>query len=144
MGKVFLTINEISEYLNLKRSTVYSMVEAGELPHYKIGRLIRFKQDEVDRWMDEHRKGCVDVKRKVKRILKGTNKSRIDIDRVVKKTMLKLGLTKSQRSRMVRDKAPIAQMDRASDYESAGRPFESGWARHEPHGVHGSPKPHMV
>ena len=26
--------------------------------------------------------------------------------------------------------APIAQMDRASDYESAGRPFESGWARH--------------
>jgi hypothetical protein len=26
--------------------------------------------------------------------------------------------------------APIAQLDRASDYESAGRPFESGWARH--------------
>jgi hypothetical protein len=25
--------------------------------------------------------------------------------------------------------APIAQLDRASDYESAGRPFESGWAR---------------
>jgi hypothetical protein len=25
--------------------------------------------------------------------------------------------------------APIAQMDRASDYESAGRVFESPWAR---------------
>jgi hypothetical protein len=25
--------------------------------------------------------------------------------------------------------APIAQMDRVTDYESAGRPFESGWAR---------------
>jgi hypothetical protein len=25
--------------------------------------------------------------------------------------------------------APIAQMDRASDYESAGRGFESSWAR---------------
>jgi excisionase family DNA binding protein len=84
MGKVFLTINEISEYLNLKRSTVYSMVEAGELPHYKIGRLIRFKQDEVDRWMDEHRKGCVDVKREVKRILKGASQSKMDIDSVVK------------------------------------------------------------
>ena len=27
-------------------------------------------------------------------------------------------------------RAPIAQMDRASDYESAGRVFESPWARH--------------
>ena len=26
-------------------------------------------------------------------------------------------------------RAPVAQMDRASDYESAGRPFESGRAR---------------
>lgn len=84
MGKVFLTINEISEYLNLKRSTVYSMVEAGELPHYRIGRLIRFKRDEVDRWMDEHRKECVDVKREVKRILEGTNQSKMDINSVVK------------------------------------------------------------
>ena len=27
------------------------------------------------------------------------------------------------------DKAPIAQLDRVTDYESAGCPFESGWAR---------------
>ena len=27
--------------------------------------------------------------------------------------------------------APIAQMDRASDYESAGRVFESPWARQQ-------------
>ncbi len=27
--------------------------------------------------------------------------------------------------------APIAQLDRASDYESAGRGFESSWARFE-------------
>jgi hypothetical protein len=26
-------------------------------------------------------------------------------------------------------KAPVAQLDRASDFESAGRPFESGRAR---------------
>jgi hypothetical protein len=41
----------------------------------------------------------------------------------------KRALTKNQRSRMVLQEAPIAQLDRASDYESAGRPFESGWAR---------------
>ena len=27
-------------------------------------------------------------------------------------------------------KAPVAQLDRASDFESAGRPFEPGRARH--------------
>ncbi len=26
--------------------------------------------------------------------------------------------------------APVAQLDRASDFESAGRPFESGRVRH--------------
>jgi hypothetical protein len=30
------------------------------------------------------------------------------------------------------------------DYESAGRPFESGWARHEPRRVRGCPEPYMV
>ena len=35
-------------------------------------------------------------------------------------------------------------MDRASDYESAGRVFESPWARHAPCEVHGSPEPNMV
>ena len=40
--------------------------------------------------------------------------------------------------------APIAQMDRASDYESAGRVFESPWARHAPRRVHGSRAPYMV
>jgi hypothetical protein len=27
-------------------------------------------------------------------------------------------------------RAPVAQLDRASDFESAGRPFESGRVRH--------------
>jgi hypothetical protein len=40
--------------------------------------------------------------------------------------------------------APIAQMDRASDYESAGRVFESPWARHVPLRVHGSPEPRKI
>ena len=34
-------------------------------------------------------------------------------------------------------KAPVAQLDRASDFESAGRPFEPDRARHAPHRVHG-------
>ena len=41
-------------------------------------------------------------------------------------------------------KAPVAQLDRASDFESAGRPFEPDRARHELFKVRGCCAPHMV
>jgi hypothetical protein len=37
-------------------------------------------------------------------------------------------------------KAPVAQLDRASDFESAGRPFESDRARPAPYKVQGCPE----
>jgi hypothetical protein len=40
--------------------------------------------------------------------------------------------------------APVAQLDRASDFESAGRPFESDRARHEPRRVRGCHVPYVV
>jgi excisionase family DNA binding protein len=83
----FLTIDELSEYLNLKRSKLYSLVETGELPHYRIGRLIRFRRDDVDRWMEGHRKEEVDTNRKAKGILKVVNTPRTDIDGLIKKSI---------------------------------------------------------
>lgn len=85
--KEFLTIDELSEYLNLKRSTLYSLVESGELPHYRIGRLIRFRRDDVESWMEGHRKEAVDTNKKAKGILKAVNKPSIDIDAFVKKSI---------------------------------------------------------
>ena len=37
----------------------------------------------------------------------------------------------------VNQDAPIAQLDRAPDFESVGREFESPWARHFQFTVHG-------
>jgi len=89
MEKVFLTIQEVSEYLNLRRSTIYSMVEAGEIPYYRVGRLIRFKQNDVDLWMEDHRKEPVDADNQAKRILKGKTRPGmgINIDGIVKKAV---------------------------------------------------------
>jgi excisionase family DNA binding protein len=84
--KEFLTINELSEYLNLKRSTLYSLVENGELLHYRIGRLIRFRKQDIDAWMENHRREGINVDRKVKGILQAV-KSPVDINSVVKKTV---------------------------------------------------------
>ena len=55
MGREFFTIGQLSEYLNLKRSTLYFQVETGQIPHYRIGRLLRFKKDEIDSWIESHR-----------------------------------------------------------------------------------------
>jgi len=85
--KEFLTIGELSKYLNLKRSTLYGLVESGELPHYKIGRLIRFRKSDVDRWMEDHRRENIKLEEKAKRILKVINTSRMDVDRLIKKSI---------------------------------------------------------
>ena len=45
MDRKYLNIDELSQYLGLKKSLLYSYVEAGEIPHYRIGRLLRFKLD---------------------------------------------------------------------------------------------------
>ena len=81
----FLSIDELSEYLNMKRSTLYALVESGELPHYRIGRLIRFKWDEVVQWMESHRRQGAHGDRKARDILKAVSRSRADIDGLVKK-----------------------------------------------------------
>ena len=44
-------IKRVSPYLGMKRSTLYAMIERKEIPHYRIGRLARFRQAEIDAWL---------------------------------------------------------------------------------------------
>ena len=45
------TIKDISEYLNVKERTIYSWINKGIIPHYKIESLIRFKENEINEWL---------------------------------------------------------------------------------------------
>lgn len=87
MAKEFLDIHDLSECLSIKRSTLYAMVENGELPHYKIGRLIRFKRNDVDAWMETHRRERIEIDKKAKEILKITVGERLDLNSIVKKSI---------------------------------------------------------
>jgi len=82
-----LTVQEVSEYLHIKPATLYSKVESGIIPHYKIGRLVRFKRADIDRWMENHRRDPSDGDKRVKAILESTNKGTMDIDGIVKKVI---------------------------------------------------------
>lgn len=51
--KHLLTISEVAAYLNIKQKSIYAKVSAGEIPHYRIGRLIRFRIDEINVWLED-------------------------------------------------------------------------------------------
>ena len=48
-----LTIEELSAYLKIPRSTLYKLVREGEIPSQKVGRHWRFRKEAIDRWLDE-------------------------------------------------------------------------------------------
>ncbi|HIP38623.1 MAG TPA: helix-turn-helix domain-containing protein [Desulfocapsa sulfexigens] len=47
----WLSVEEIGEYLGVKRDTVYRWITKKNMPASKVGRLWKFKKDEVDAWV---------------------------------------------------------------------------------------------
>ena len=47
----WLSVDEIGTYLGVKRDTVYKWISERDMPAHKIGRLWKFKKDEVDSWV---------------------------------------------------------------------------------------------
>jgi len=57
----WLSVEEIASYLGIKKETVYAWVAKKEMPSHKVGRLRKFRVDEVDEWI---RKGDADSRKK--------------------------------------------------------------------------------
>jgi len=47
----WLSVDEIAGYLGIKRDTVYRWISERNMPGHKIGRLWKFRKEEVDNWM---------------------------------------------------------------------------------------------
>jgi len=82
----YLKIEDISAYLNIKSKTLYAMVESGDIPHYRIGRLIRFKRGDVDLWMEAKKVIGSTPLLKSKRAFRSSKRNQY-IDKVVRKTI---------------------------------------------------------
>lgn len=51
MDDRWLNVDEIAEYLGVSRDTVYSWIGGRQMPAHKVGRLWKFKKEEVDSWV---------------------------------------------------------------------------------------------
>jgi len=51
MDDRWLSVDEISEYLGVSKDTVYTWISAKGMPAHRVGRLWKFKREEVDSWV---------------------------------------------------------------------------------------------
>ena len=49
-----IDINTLAEKLSVKPMTIYSWVHEGTIPHFKLGRLVRFDEREILIWLKKN------------------------------------------------------------------------------------------
>jgi excisionase family DNA binding protein len=61
MTGLILTLPEVADLLKVAEKTVYTMAQKGQIPAFKVRGQWRFKQVDIDRWIDDQ-KAVVKVK----------------------------------------------------------------------------------
>jgi len=51
MDNKFFTVNELSNYLNVKGKTIYSWASKSVIPFYRMQGVLRFEKGEIDLWL---------------------------------------------------------------------------------------------
>lgn len=55
MRQKFYGIKWLSEYLGVSENKIYSWVKRKEIPFYRVGRLLKFRKEDIDSWMLERK-----------------------------------------------------------------------------------------
>jgi excisionase family DNA binding protein len=48
----WLSVDEICKYLGIGKDTVYKWIDKHGMPAHRMGRLWKFKKDQVDKWVE--------------------------------------------------------------------------------------------
>jgi len=51
MENRWLSVEEIAKYLGVSKDTIYNWINGKNMPAHKIGRLWKFKREEIDEWV---------------------------------------------------------------------------------------------
>ena len=74
----------MAKHLKFKIKTIYAMIS--EIPHYRIGKLIRFRKEEIDAWLESKRGNIQDaIQPREKR--KKSDSANNHIDKLIRKTI---------------------------------------------------------
>ena len=49
-----LTVEQVQQLLKVGRTFAYSLIRSGELPSYRVGRLVRVRRRDVEHWLEDH------------------------------------------------------------------------------------------
>ncbi len=47
-----MTVEQLSVYLQIAKSTLYKLAQEGRVPGQKVGKHWRFRKDAINRWLD--------------------------------------------------------------------------------------------
>ncbi|MBN2443257.1 MAG: helix-turn-helix domain-containing protein [Spirochaetales bacterium] len=53
MENRWYSITEMTEYLGIKKDTLYKWIKRKDIPVHKVGKLWKFRLEEVDSWIKE-------------------------------------------------------------------------------------------
>ena len=56
MNDEILTLREVAQYLKLAEKTAYRLASDGKLPGFKAGGSWRFKQSDIELWIEKSKK----------------------------------------------------------------------------------------
>lgn len=51
MDQRWYSVEEIGQYLGVSKDTIYAWIASKSMPAHKVGRLWKFKTEEVDGWV---------------------------------------------------------------------------------------------
>jgi excisionase family DNA binding protein len=58
MAECYVDIKDVEKFTGLPRSWIYAKAAAGEIPHLKVGKYLRFRLTEVEAWLAQHQRGA--------------------------------------------------------------------------------------
>jgi len=50
-----LSIEETADFLGISKNTLYEWIVQKRIPHLKVGRLVKFRREELDEWLKKRK-----------------------------------------------------------------------------------------
>ncbi len=51
-----MTIQEVTQYLKISRQYLHKVTKEEKIPSYKLGKNVRYRREDVERYLEEHKR----------------------------------------------------------------------------------------